>query len=142
MSEISEPPSTVKNVMKSPVITVDANSSVCNAAKIMSEKRIGAIVIVEDGKPVGIATERDIVERVVAKALDVKKVKMKEIMSKPLITVNEDMPIINAVRIMQKNNIRRLVVMKNDELRGIVTQRDLLKALALHVLISFRPLLS
>jgi CBS domain-containing protein len=141
MSEIGEPPSIVKNVMKSPVITVDADSSVCDAARLMSEKRIGAIVITEKGKPVGIATERDIVERVVAEALNPKKVKMKEIMSKPLITINESIPIVNAVRVMQRNNIRRLVVMKNDQLVGIVTQRDLLRALALHVIISFRPLI-
>ena len=66
---------------------------------------------------------------------------MKDIMSKPLITINAKMLITNAIRIMQKNNVRHLPIIEKGELIGIVTQRDLLRALALHVLISFRPLL-
>ena len=141
MVEDEEPPSIVKNVMAKVVITVDKDSSVYAAAKIMSEKGIGSIVIMDDGKPVGIATERDILQRVVAKKLDASKVKMKDIMSKPLITINGSMPIINAIRIMEKNKVRRLLVMERGKLVGIVTQRDLLRALAFHVMISFRPLL-
>ena len=87
------------------------------------------------------ATERDILQRVVAKGLDASEVKMKEIVSKPLIFVNGNTPIINAIRVMQKKNVRHLPIMEKGELVGIVTQRDLLRALALHVLISFRPLL-
>lgn len=141
MVEDKEPPSIVKNVMAKVVITVDKDSSVYEAAKIMSEKGIGSIMVTDDGKPVGIATERDILQRVVAKRLDASKVKMKDIMSKPLITVNGSMPIINAIRIMEKNKVRRLLVMERGKLVGIVTQRDLLRALAFHVVISFRPLL-
>ena len=62
-------------------------------------------------------------------------------MSKPLTTVRSDMSLIDAIRVMQKKKIRRLLVTENDELIGIVTQRDLLRALAFHVVISFRPLL-
>jgi CBS domain-containing protein len=141
MVEDKEPPSIVKNVMAKIVVTVDKDSSVYEAAKVMSEKGIGSIVVTGDGKPVGIATERDILQRVVAKRLDASKVKMKDIMSKPLITVNGSMPIINAIRIMEKNKVRRLLVMERGKLVGIVTQRDLLRALAFHVMISFRPLL-
>ncbi len=66
---------------------------------------------------------------------------MKEIMSKSLINTTSNMPIIEAIRIMQKKKIRRLLIMENEKLVGIVTQRDLLRALAFHVVISFRPLL-
>lgn len=141
MLEDREPPSIVKNVMAKPVITIEKGSSVHEATKIMCEKQIGCIVVTEKGKPVGIATERDILQRVVAKGLDASKVKMKDIMSKPLITINGNMPIINAIRIMEKNKVRRLLVMEMEKLIGIVTQRDLLRALAFHVIISFRPLL-
>jgi len=141
MVEMKEPPSIVKNVMAHPVVSIEANEPVRAAAKLMSKKRIGAIVVTENGRPVGIATERDILERVVAKALNPNEVKMGEIMSKPLITVNSTIPIINAVRIMQRNNVRRLLVIEENKLVGIVTQRDLLRALAFHVLISFRPLI-
>ena len=141
MLEDKEPPSIVKGVMTKPVIIVDKDDSVHEAAKTMSEKRIGCVVVTDKGKPVGIATERDILQRVVVKGLDVSKVRMKDIMSEPLITINGNMPIINAIRVMQKNNVRHLPIIEKGELVGMVTQRDLLRALALHVLISFRPLL-
>jgi len=141
LMEGKEPPSIVKNVMAKPVITIDKNGSVYEAAKIMSEKDIGCIVVTENGKPVGIATERDILQRVVAKDLDASKVIMKDIMTKPLITINGNMPIINAIRVMEKDNVRRLLIVEKRRLVGIVTQRDLLRVLAFHVLISFRPLL-
>lgn len=136
-----KPPSTVRSVMAKPVITIKKNSSVREAAEIMSKKGVGSIVVTSEGKPVGIVTERDIVERVVARGLDASKVQMKEIMSKSLITTKGEMPIIEAIRMMQKKKIRRLLIMENKKLVGIVTQRDLLRALAFHVLISFRPLL-
>ena len=140
MLENKEPPSIVKNVMAKTVITIDEDSSVHEAAKIMSEKLIGCIVVTDEDKPMGIATERDILQRVVAKGLDASKVKMKDIMSKPLITVSGDTLIINATRIMQKSKVRRLLVMEKGKIVGIITERDLLRALAFHVLISFRPL--
>jgi predicted transcriptional regulator len=140
MLEDKEPPSIVKNVMAKTVITIDKDSSVHEAAKIMSEKLIGCIVVTDEDKPMGIATERDILQRVVAKGLDASKVKMKDIMSKPLITVSGDTLIINATRIMQKSKVRRLLVMEKGKIVGIITERDLLRALAFHVLISFRPL--
>jgi len=136
-----EAPSTVKGIMTTPVITTDIDSSVREIARIMAEKRIGSIVVTKEGKPVGIATERDILQRVVAKGLDASTVKMKMIMSQPLITIDEKTPILQAIRTMEKNKIRRLLVVKNDKLVGIATQRDLLRALVFHVLISFRPLL-
>jgi len=141
MLEDKEPPSIVKGVMTKPVITIDRGDSVLEAAKMMRERRIGCIVVMDEKKPVGIATERDILQRVVAKGLDASKVKMKDIMSKPLITINGNTQIINTIRIMQKNNVRHLPIIEKGKLIGIVTQRDLLGALALHVLISFRPLL-
>lgn len=141
MLEDPEPPSIVKGVMKKPVVTIDKKMFVREAAKVMSEKGIGCIIVMDDETPVGIATERDILQRVVAKGLDASKVRMEDIMSKPLITINGSMPIVNAIRVMQRNNIRRLPIMEEKKLVGIVTQRDLLRALALHVIISFRPLL-
>jgi len=136
-----KPASTVRSVMAKPVVTIKKDSSVREAAEIMSKKAVGSIVVTSEGKPVGIVTERDIMERVVARGLDASEVQMKEIMSKSLITTKGRMPIIEAIRMMQKKKIRRLLIMENKKLVGIVTQRDLLRALAFHVLISFRPLL-
>jgi len=141
VKENREPPSVVKNVMAKPVVTIEKESSVYKAAKIMSKKNIGCIVVTDKKTPVGIATERDILKRVVARRLDATKVKMKDIMSKPLVTVNGNMPIINAIRVMEKNKVRHLPIVDKGKLVGIVTQRDLIRALAFHVIISFRPLL-
>lgn len=140
MQETS-PPSTVKDVMTTPIITVDAKSSVREAAEVMSGNRIGCIIITDKGKHVGIVTERDMVQRVLAKGLDASRVKMTEIMSQPLITTEADTSIVDAIRMMDKKEIRRLLVVEKGKVVGIATQRDLLRALAFHVLISFRPLL-
>lgn len=139
--EKMEPPSTARAVMTAPVITIDANRFVQEAAEIMAEKRIGCIVVVDKEKPVGIVTERDLLQKVVAKSLNASKVPINEIMSRPLITINEDASIFKAVRIMKRNNVRRLLVTEKSKFIGIITQKDLLRALAFHVLISFRPLL-
>ncbi len=141
MMKGKEPPSIVKSVMAKPVITVDSEGSIREVAKMMSERGVGCIVATKKGKPIGIATERDIIRRVVAKGLDASKARMKDVMSQPLITVDKDAPIISAIRVMEKNNVRHLLVKEKEELVGIVTQRDLLRVLAFHVLISFRPLL-
>lgn len=139
--EDKKPSSTVRSVMTKLVITTKTDSSVREAAELMRKKNVGSIVVTYEGKPVGIVTERDMVERVVARGLDASKVQMKEIMSKSLITTTGKMPIIEAIRMMQKKKIRRLLIMENRRLIGIITQRDLLRALAFHVVISFRPLL-
>ncbi len=139
--EGKEPPSTVQSIMSRPVITTETSSTVYVAAKQMSTKNVGSIIVTSDNKPIGIITERDIVERVVAKGLDASKVKLGEVMNRPLVTIQSHMPIVEATRTMQKKKIRRLVVMDKRKMVGIVTQRDLLRALAFHVLISFRPLI-
>jgi len=140
MLEDREPPSTVKGVMNRPIMTIDKDQTAQEAAKIMSEKSIGCIVVMDEEKAVGIATERDILRKVVAKNLDASEVRMEDIMSKPLTTIRADTTIVEAIRMMQKNDVRHLPITQKEELVGMVTQRDLLRALALHVLISFRPL--
>ena len=134
-------PSTVRSVMSKPVITVGPECSLREAAELMTKKRVGSLVVTREGTPVGVVTERDVLEKVVAKGLNATKVHMKEIMSTPLITVKSDVSIVDAIRMMQKERIRRLLVMEKGKLDGIVTQRDLPRALAFHVVISFRPLL-
>lgn len=127
--------------MTSSVVTLDTGASVREAAETMARRRIGCIVVVEKDKPVGMVTERDILEKVVAPGLDSATIKMREIMSYPLISVQPDESIIKAARTMRREKVRRLVVLENDKLVGVVTERDLLRAAAFHVAISFRPLL-
>ena len=128
--------------MSSPVITVDINRKAVDAARIMVEHRIGSVVVIEGEKAVGIVTERDLLERVLAMGKDASTVGVREIMSSPLITISKDAAILEAIRKMTHNNIRRLVIMEGDRLIGLVTEKDILRAVAVSSLTSFHSLLT
>jgi len=117
----------VREIMSSPVLTVDQDQNVVEAAKIMDVGLVGAVIVTGDGeKPVGILTERDIVKRVVSQGLNPVEVKVKEIMSTPLRTVEPEVKIVDAAKMMNQYQIRRLGVVYKGELVGIVTGRDIL----------------
>lgn len=134
-------PSVVADIMSSPVITIDGEANVKNAAILMTDRRIGSIVIVERGQALGIVTERDMLERVVSPCRDPCVTKMKEIMSSPIITVSKETSILDAMRKMRENYISRLVVMDDDKLLGIVSERDVIRAVSIASLTSFSTLL-
>ncbi len=122
-------PVMVREVMTPTIVSVDASASVKDAANLMLEKGIGSVIVMEGEKPVGIMTERDILKRVVVKGLDPATTKVKEVMSSPLVTVKADTYIVDASRIMAEKNIRRLLVVEDSKAVGIVTEKDLLRAL-------------
>jgi len=120
----------VKDVMNSPVVTVDENEITNNIAVSMDRGRIGAVIITNaEGKPIGIITERDLVVRVIAKNKKPDEIKAKEIMTTPLITVDPETTISDAARKMSRLNIRRLGVFYKGELKGIVSNKDLLSVM-------------
>ena len=100
----------VHEAMTKNPVTVKPNSSVQDVAKIMSEKKIGSIIISGNGELSGILTERDLVRKVLARGKDPKSVKVNEIMSKPVVRINENSDLLDASELMKKKNIRRLVV--------------------------------
>lgn len=114
---------TVKEIMTKDVTTIDANKTVFEAAEIMSKEGVGCLIVVTKEFPVGIVTERDIVRRIVAKRNSV-DLKVEEIMTKTLITVDPDVSLKDAARVMSTNGIRRLPVLKNSKLVGIVVASD------------------
>ncbi|MEM3833634.1 MAG: CBS domain-containing protein [Thermoprotei archaeon] len=116
----------VGDVMSVKPIIVDPTTPIKQVAEIMAKKNIGALIIVEDEKPIGVVTERDIVTRVIAKGLDPEKTIVREIMSQPLITVTPDTDLSEAMRMMSKLKIRRLVVINDGKLVGMVTETDIL----------------
>ncbi|GIU72898.1 MAG: hypothetical protein KatS3mg003_2377 [Candidatus Nitrosocaldaceae archaeon] len=119
----------VHELMSKNVITIDDDKTAYDAAKIMAEKDIGTLVIVKDEKPIGIVTERDLVKRICAKDLKASEVIIKDIMSKPLVTIQPNMPIELAATLMAENRIRRLPVVKDEKLVGIITTADIIKDL-------------
>ncbi|MEM3361728.1 MAG: CBS domain-containing protein [Candidatus Anstonellaceae archaeon] len=117
----------VGDYMTKGVITLDHSKTVFEAAKLLTSKKIGCIVVTEKGDAVGILTERDIVSKIVAKGKDPKKVKLYEVMSKPLKAIYENQTIQDAALAMKENNIKRLAVLdKKNKLVGIITQGDLI----------------
>jgi len=117
----------VSEVMSFPVITATKDATVYDIANIMKEKNIGAVVIVEGNEPVGIVTERDIVKRVVSKNLKPKDVLAEEVMSKKIVTISQNASITEAAKIMATHGVKRLPVVENGELVGIITQSDIVK---------------
>jgi len=115
----------VEDVMVKEVVTINANASVREAAKIMNHHEIGCLIASSHGKAVGIITERDILKRVVAEAKDPEKTKVKDVMSKPLIVVEPEMDLEEAAKLMFKMKIKKLPVVDSGRLAGLVTLTDL-----------------
>ncbi|RLI19203.1 hypothetical protein DRO54_08950 [Candidatus Bathyarchaeota archaeon] len=109
------------------MITVNEEETVEKVAQLMDKYRLGCIIVTsKDGKPIGIITERDLVIRVLAKNLLPSKLKAKDVMSSPLMTINPDATISEAARMMSRLNIRRLGVVYRGELVGIISSKDVL----------------
>jgi len=118
----------VREVMSSPVVTVPEDREVIEVARTMKEQRLGAIVVTSpEGKPVGIVTERDIVIRLIAEGRSPLGVKAREVMSSPLRVVKAETTITDAMRIMDRLNIRRLGVTYKGELAGIISHKDIIR---------------
>lgn len=114
----------VRDVMTKVVIVADPEITVFEAAKKMASKRIGGLVVVKSGRPIGLVTERDILWKVTAKDGNPKKVKVRQIMTTPVVTVTPLATLRAAARVMIGHNVRRLVVTRLDNVEGIVTARD------------------
>jgi len=115
----------LSQVMTKNVVTVESTESVRRAIQIMVEKDIGNVVVVQRNRPIGIFTERDIM-RMVAQGKDALEAKIDAVMSsRPLISAAPDLNPLEALLIMHRNKIRRLPVVENGRLVGIVTEKDL-----------------
>jgi predicted transcriptional regulator len=119
----------VKAIMRKDMVSLEKGLSIRSAVKTMVHKDVGSVVITAHGKPVGIVTERDILKSLAFRKAVRPDTSVEAIMSAPLITVNSNSTIGDAAELMAKNKIRRLLVKENGRYVGIVTQRDLQKAM-------------
>jgi CBS domain-containing protein len=113
----------IRDVMTSNPRTVSPNEPIENAARIMRDEDTGAVPVVENGRPVGIVTDRDIVVRAVADGQFNRPVR--DVVSADVVTVSPDMSTKEAARLMSEHQVRRLPVVENDRLVGIVSIGDL-----------------
>jgi CBS domain-containing protein len=119
----------VKTFMTTNVVTIDVQNTVLEAAKLMHQQDVGDLVVLEGKAPKGIVTERDLVRRVMAQKKPL-ETKVSEVMSSPLITIEEESSLRDAARKMTKNRIRRLPVIKENKLVGIIAASDFARHLS------------
>jgi len=115
----------IEDVMIEDVITVDSEAMVMDAVELMNKHEIGCLIVTRKRKAIGIVTERDLLKRVLAKSRDPKKIKVRQIMSKPLIVGEPDMDVEDAARFMFRRKIKKLPVVEGGNLLGLVTLTDL-----------------
>ena len=111
--------------MRSPPITVLSSESGFSIAEKMIKNNIGAVIVMRCGIPFGIITEKDIIKKIVLNRKDPTKINAQDIVSTPLIWIEADESASDALKIMQKNCVRRLAVTRNGRLIGLVTERRL-----------------
>lgn len=115
-------------IASTPAAVVTTQSSVTDAVKRMSEKRVGAVAVLEHGQLVGIFTERDVTLRVVLEGRDPKTTTMSDVMTKEVETVREDVSYGEALRLMVERHFRHLpVVGSNGQVLGILSVRNVLQ---------------
>lgn len=120
----------VSDVMNADVKTVNEDKNITSACKVMHKNNIGCVIVVTiagDGTPVGIITERDVVRILSKQNPGLLHFALWKLMSKPLVTVEQSASMSRAIRIMANEKIRRLIVIKNKKMVGILTQKDIFK---------------
>ena len=119
----------VEEVMTKHVQTIDSKKTVYDACKQFSKYKVGSLVVMDKKIIVGIITERDAIERVILQNKDPKKTKVIEGMSVNIKTVHALAPLEKAAKIMKENNIKKLPVILNNEIVGILTETDLTRTI-------------
>ena len=119
----------VKEIMTKEVVTIDHNATVLDVCNKYSENRVGCLVVMDKDNPVGIVTERDIIEKIVRMGLSSKKTKVKEIMSSNLKMIHASAKVEEAAEVMKKNKIKKLPVLLNNKIAGIITVTDIANVL-------------
>ena len=120
---------TVEYAMRSPPVTILTLDSVSNLVHKMINFNIGAVVVSKDQKPLGLVTEKDVLERVFLSGKKPDRTYVKDIMTSPLTTIDYKESLMKVLKIMIGKQIRRLVVTKKGKAIGIVTERRILEAL-------------
>jgi len=117
----------VEDAMTKNVITVSPEESVINLAKKMRDNDIGSMLVCKDGKLLGLITSEDLIKRVLIPNKDPETLKAKDIMTKKLITTTPDEDLVDAIHVMIDNGIKRLPVVEDDKVVGILTDGDILR---------------
>ena len=116
----------VSDIMKKKMISIDETKTIKEAASLMSEAKIGSIIITKDDIPVGILTERDFVTKIAVEEIPL-SVSLSQVMIKPLLVIAPNQTVWEAAEIMKNMQVHRLAVQEGNKIIGMVTTTDLVK---------------
>ena len=125
----------IRDIMEKNVVTIEHDKTCHNAAKLLEEKNVSFLVIIKEDEPIGVVTERDFVRKLVSHNLP-SETPLSDIMSPKFRSVEPSTSIEDAIQKMLNNNIRRLLVLENEKLCGVITETDLVSYLRSKVLIN------
>ncbi len=117
----------VEEVMSKNPLTVCGDISIREGAKMLKDKGVSTLIIMEEGNPVGIVTDRDLVVKVIAGEVDPDKAKLRDIMSNPIVMIPHNENVADAAKVMSRRKIRKLPVVKNGKIVGILSENDIVK---------------
>ncbi len=119
----------IKEIMNREAITVEKSDPISKVSELMSENKIGGVVVVsEDGYPEGIVTERDVLDNVITKGQDPEKVKAEDIMSSNIVSLESDRTIAEGAQLMIDNGMRRLLIIEDEKPVGFINLSNILDA--------------
>jgi len=121
----------IGKIMNNSVVSVDSSVSATDAAKMMEDTDVGAVVVLENGSPIGIVTDRDFAIKITAHSYPI-DTPVRRIMSAPLISIDSSSDVWEASDLMSTRNVRKLPVIDDDKVVGIVTSSDIVKYIADH----------
>ena len=117
----------VRDVMTKEPRVVRRDTNVQEVVATMSKYDISSVIVVEEKRPVGIVTHKDIISKLVQARIPPDAVTAREVMNTPIVTINEEASIEEAASLMSKKRIKKLIVTRNNELAGIITSSDLVR---------------
>ena len=115
----------IRDIMEKNVVTIEDDKTALDAANLISEKDVSFLVIMKNNIPIGVSSESDFVKRLAADDKKASEVIVSEIMSSNFRWVEPETEIEDAIQKMLNNNVRRLVILDNNKLAGVITQTDL-----------------
>lgn len=113
------------------VVTIRPGDPIRKAVKLMDDKNVGCLIVEQNNAPIGIITERDVIKRVLIKNKDLDVTTVNTVMTNKIFTVDVSSTFVEVTKMMIKNNIRRVIVTKDNKIAGILTAYDVVRFMAL-----------
>lgn len=126
-------PISAKDLVEKDYITLGPEETADRAARLMKERRHGFVIVSEEGRPLGIVTEWDFIEKVLGEGKDASRVRLSEMMSTHLVSIEAKATLDEVAQLMAQRGVRRVLVFEGDRLLGIVTARTILARLKEYV---------